>query len=1019
MQVVPAFYDHAKFKSPFDAVEWGLRKVEIKDGDKTVMAAEVEAPKHWSDQAVTIFAHKFLRKSGIPQNPRLAALQRVEPVLGPERSIRDAVHRVCFHWKETGLRKGYFRISDSQRQDESRRWEDHVTSNAINFYNNCVYSILMQMWSPNSPQWFNCGLSPAYGIKGSASGLWRMAGLGGSYPVNDSYEYPQIHACFIQSVKDDLVNEGGIMDLFQREARVFKFGSGTGTNFSALRGKGEPLANGGVSGGLLPWLKIGDAAGGAIKSGGTTRKAAKMVCLDVDHPDILEFIRWKAREEIKVKALVHGHQHRRHQHDQSKGMMNPNYMEAAERLNIVLDGSMDGEAYQTVSGQNANNSVRVSDRFMDLVKRAGSGEKVPTWQLRWRTSRPEGKTVSIAQLWDEMAYAAWFCADPGLQFDDTINAWHTCPKGGRINASNPCSEYMFLDDTGCNLASINLMAFWDPKTKTYDWAAYETVIELATTVLDISVSLAGYPSKVIAEKSLEYRTLGLGYCNLGALLMAMGVPYGSCDGRHIAALLTAFLTAEAYETSAFLAVALGPFPMWNANADDMQRVLQKHHDHLTGQDGAVKLQPLSFVNELQKYVKNIHDGYTGTCHTFYRISRPGVQFRNAQVTCIAPTGTIAFIMDADTTGVEPELALVKTKKLAGGGVLKQVNKGLDRLLSRIGGGAHLLEAIKRGEDPQDLPIPSDLKNLLRTSLGKNPLTAEDHLLMMAFVQPFVSGAISKTINMPATATVADVALVHRRAWDLGLKAIAIYRDGCKGSQPVNVVRETDHAVEYTKDEIIEPPGVLPLMAFPEVAFPQTIKAEFKPERRILPRTRQSVTHKFRIENHSGFLTVGMFDDGTPGEVFIRMAKAGSTVHGLYENFGRLASMALQYGVPLEALVKAFQHQRFRPEGLTDDDVIRTASSVLDYVFRWIGNRFASADTVAAGTPPPRSPDTEVGTDTPGSLEDEESGKAGLRNTSGHPAAEATGPPCPECGQIMIRTGTCHTCQNCGYNGGCG
>lgn len=1079
-------------QDPFDTVKWTTRSSKISNPDGSIVfeMKDAEVPASWSQLATDIAVSKYFRKAGVPQMDKpgaiiaggwQAASKRAKDglpsgvqkdgdgkvVTGPERSVRQLAHRLAGCWRHWGEQHKYF---DTPEDGQA-------------FYDELVYMLIHQMAAPNSPQWFNTGLHWAYGIDGPAQGHWVPDPKTGEVALaGGAYEHPQPHACFIQSVSDDLVNDGGIMDLWVREARLFKYGSGTGTNFSRLRGEGEQLSGGGKSSGLMSWLKIGDRAASAIKSGGTTRRAAKMVCLDMDHPDIDQFVNWKVREEIKVAAMVEGLQkiagERASIHDpETVG-------ETAARLGLKLDFDFNGEAYASVSGQNSNNSVRVPDSFFEAVDRGG------VWETRWRTTGETARTLDARKLWDDIAYAAWRCADPGVQYDSTINAWHTCPSAGRINASNPCSEYMFLDNTACNLASLNLMKFYDAPSRHFDVRAYEHAIDLWTMVLEISVLMAAYPSKEVAQLSWKYRTLGLGYANLGAMLMQAGIAYDSEDGRAICGCLSAILTGGSYRMSAKMAKEHGPFPGYKADEENMLRVVRNHRRAAHG----VKREAAEWegLNAKTRPVpidqSRCRGGQVPVANTPELLDRARMAwdqaiqlgekhgYRNAQTTVIAPTGTIGLLMDCDTTGVEPDFALVKFKKLAGGGYFKIANASVKPALEAMGydererqemlryllGSLHLEVPL-----PEDVPgamegqtlaqwlrgkglIEEDLKkitealpgvfelgfafsawtlgdetleragvdaeaakanmgfNLLRelglsskqvgelnlticgtqTLEGAPHLKAEHlpvfdcantcgplstryiapqgHIRMMAAAQPFISGAISKTINLPNEAGVDEIKECYRLSWELGLKANALYRDGCKLSQPLSNksdAKDEDEAVvevatievdlEDTvevdidgENEALEEVEELTVAAAKsagegdEAGAVRTVeRIVHRPMRRRLPDTRGSLTHKFNIAGHEGYLTVGLYEDGMPGELFITMAKEGSTIGGLMDSLGTAVSVALQYGVPLESLVRKFTHQRFEPAGMTTNRDIPLAKSLVDYIFRWLGIQF--------------------------------------------------------------------------------
>ena len=1037
-----------RFTSPdqdvFDTVEWTTRSSRIGNADGSVVFEmnDAEIPSTWSQLATDIVVSKYFRKAGVPQfdaDGGTMTDEHGDTVLGPERSVRQVVSRLAGCWRHWGERYGYF----------------STPADADAFQAELSYMLLHQMAAPNSPQWFNTGLNLAYGITGPAQGHYIPDHASGEVTLApDAYSHPQPHACFIQRVSDDLVGDGGIMDLWTREARLFKYGSGTGTNFSQVRGENEPLSGGGRSSGLMSFLKIGDRAAGAIKSGGTTRRAAKMVCLDLDHPDIESFVDWKVREELKVAALVEGLKN-----------LPTEQQELAADLGLKLDYDFNGEAYYTVSGQNSNNSVRISDDFFDAVDSASD------WNLVRRTDGEIEKSIPATGLWERICFAAWKCADPGVQFDSTINAWHTCPEGGRINASNPCSEYMFLDDTACNLASINLMKFYDSETRAFDVDGYEHAIGLWTIVLEISVLMASFPSEEIARLSWKYRTLGLGYANLGAMLMQAGIPYDSDEGRAIAGALTSILTGRSYAASALLAAEHGPFDGFEANRENMMRVIRNHRRAAhgvareSGEYEALRISPvpidhtqlaaanLANVSTIQERATSAWDDALAFGDKF--------GYRNAQVSVIAPTGTIGLLMDCDTTGVEPDFALVKFKKLAGGGYFKIANQSLRPALTALGYETsqvddiithvmgrlsldvampladgtvtgdttfreYLLEKGYTGEElvalENQLPTFFELRfafnawsmpeSVLRSldidpeaargdmsfdglaalgltttqrkalnrvicgtqtvegaphivdehlpvfdcankcgPEGRRFIAPQGHIRMMAAAQPFISGAISKTINLPAEAEVEEIGACYRLSWELGLKANALYRDGCKLSQPLNTSADAEKDDDVDADDALESSGAIEaadamLEASLEAATAETKVIERvvervieRPMRRRLPDTRDSMTHKFNVAGHEGYLIVGLYEDGTPGELFITMAKEGSTIGGLMDSLGTAISVALQYGVPVQSLVTKFAHQRFEPMGMTTNSEIPFAKSLVDYIFRWLGMQF--------------------------------------------------------------------------------
>jgi ribonucleoside-diphosphate reductase alpha chain len=985
-------------RDPLEDVVYEKRVSRIKNTDGSVVfeMEGAEIPASWSQVATDIVVSKYFRKAGVPQfDAQGNVIKDAEGnvVTGPERSVKQVVRRLAGCWRHWGQEHGYFDTAQ-----DAQAFEDELS-----------YMLVYQMAAPNSPQWFNTGLHYAYGITGPAQGHYYCDPATGEVQRSaDAYTHPQPHACFIQSVDDDMVNEGGIMDLWVREARLFKFGSGTGTNFSNLRGDGEPLSGGGKSSGLMSFLKIGDRAAAAIKSGGTTRRAAKMVCLDLDHPDIETFIDWKVNEEKKVAALA----------------------------DAGYDTDFNGEAYQTVSGQNSNNSVRVPHAFFEAVERDGS------WDLLWRTERKKAiaegrtpkpcKTLKARDLWDKVGYAAWACADPGVQYDTTINDWHTCPTGGRINASNPCSEYMFLDNTACNLASLNLLKFVDESRGCIDIVKYCHAVRLWTIVLEISVLMAQFPSKEIAELSYKYRTLGLGYANLGAMLMRMGIPYDSQKARSICAALTAILTGESYAASAEMAKALGAFPGYSTNAEHMLRVVRNHrraaYDAPAREYEGLHVVPVGIDQEVCP-----GDLLEASKECWDRALSMGEKhgYRNAQTTVIAPTGTIGLLMDCDTTGVEPDFALVKFKKLAGGGYMKIANQSVKPALSALGysdrevreimqyvmgsltleGAPHVNRQTLREKGFEDSDIAKIEKNLPQVfeigfafnrwvlgdetmkrlgfseaqmqdfhfavlpalgftqqqideanqhicgrmtvegaphlksehlpvfdcankcgKLGERYIAAEGHIRMMAASQPFISGAISKTINLPSDATVEDIKNAYFLSWKLGLKANALYRDGCKMSQALSTKsdKKGKNDVQEIKETIVE--KVIEKIVVQEV-----------PRRRKLPDERLSLTHKFSVAGHEGYIHVGLYEDGAPGEIFIKMSKEGSTLSGVMDTLALSLSMNLQYGVPLEVLCEKLVGAKFDPAGMTMNKEIPMVRSLMDYMGRWMALKFLPKD----------------------------------------------------------------------------
>ena len=1117
-------------KDPYASVAWVKRSSKITNPDGSVVfeMKDAEVPETWSQLATDIMVSKYFRKAGIPG---------ADGKTGPETSARQLIHRLAGCWRHWGEKHGYFDTAEDAQA----------------FYDELAYMMVHQMCAPNSPQWFNTGLNFAYGITGPAQGHWIVDPKSGEPMLaEDAYTHPQPHACFIQSVDDDLVNEGGIMDLWVREARLFKYGSGTGTNFSTLRGDGEKLSGGGRSSGLMSWLKIGDRAASAIKSGGTTRRAAKMVCLDMDHPDIHDFVQWKVREEIKVQAMVEGLKLLQKHDSELK--------DQCDKLKLKLDYDFNGEAYQTVSGQNSNNSVRIPDSFFDAI------DNNADWVTKWRTGGKTAKTFNARGLWDDIAYAAWRCADPGVQFDTTINAWHTCPSAGRINASNPCSEYMFLDNTACNLASLNVLKFYDSKTREFDIERFEHGCDLWTMVLEISVLMAAFPSREIAELSYRYRTLGLGYANLGAMLMQAGIAYDSDEGRAICACLTSILTGRSYRMSALLAKEHGPFPGYPADKDNMLRVIRNHRRaaHGVARDSKdyeqLRITPVPIDHNL--ILLSAKAGKSAVANTASLLGHAvsawddalafGEKhgYRNAQTTVIAPTGTIGLLMDCDTTGVEPDFALVKFKKLAGGGYFKIANDSVRPALRTLGysdtqvrdimayllgtlsletplpagvkgarAGETLAQFLKaRGLTDADLhavteSLPGTFElsfafsawsisadslkacgidpakaqadmsfNLLSAlgmtsdqidklnsvicgastiegaphlksdhlavfdcankcgKLGKRFIAPEGHIRMMAAAQPFISGAISKTINLPNDAAIDDIKNCYRLSWELGLKANALYRDGCKLSQPLSATAD-EAKKESGKEEKVEVvPAPVVTVAAPVSSTVSAPITEAKPKatRRRLSDTRRSLTHKFNVAGHEGYLTVGLYDDGQPGELFITMSKEGSTIGGLMDSLGTATSVALQYGVPVKSLVDKFSHQRFEPAGMTENMDIPFAKSLVDYIFRWMGMQFVP------GYMEENSPRFAEQRELRAADERPQLGASRLTLTNAEAAMkvvtgdgemmlklksqEATldsymkevsdAPACDVCGNVTVRSGTCYKCLNCGNSLGC-
>lgn len=1108
--------------SVFDMFEYDYRTSVIRNptGEVVFEMNNVEVPKQWSQIATDILAQKYFRKAGVPQ---------ADGSLGRETSAKQVAHRLANCWRVWGERYGYFASS----------------ADAQVFYEELVYSILDQMCVPNSPQWFNTGLYESYGIKGKPQGHYYVDPIDGELKKSTSaYERPQPHACFILSVSDDLVNDGGIMDLWVREARIFKYGSGVGTNFSNLRGEGEKLSGGGTSSGLMSFLKIGDRAAGAIKSGGTTRRAAKMVCLDLDHPEIVEFINWKVEEEKKVGALI----------------------------DAGYASDYEGEAYRTVSGQNSNNSVRIPNSFFEKLK---NGED---WELTGRMDGRVMKKVPSKELWNQIAYAAWRCADPGTQYNTTINEWHTCPEGGEIRASNPCSEYMFLDNTACNLASANLMKFYDAEKNYFDVEGYEYNCRLWTVVLEVSVLMAQFPSKEVAQLSYEYRTLGLGYANLGTLLMVSGIPYDSEEARAIAGAITAIMTGVAYKTSAEMAKALGAFPRYEENKAHMMRVMRNHR--LAAYDAdeyeALSLKPQGIK---AKYCPDYL--LKAACKAWDDAVELGEKYgyRNAQATVIAPTGTIGLVMDCDTTGVEPDFALVKFKKLSGGGYFKIINQSVPVALRNLGyspkatdaiikyavgaatfAGAPFInhqtlsekgfiaEEIKRldaavvsafdiafvfnkytlGEEClQRLGFTPEEYNDFEWSLlealgfseeqieaandyvcgtmmlegapglkeehlpvfdcankcgkkGQRYIHAHGHIRMMGAAQPFISGAISKTINLPNEAVIEDIADSYMLSWELGLKACALYRDGSKLSQPLSNKSDKKKKSEETnsKSEAAAPKEEIAAVASAPVqsnivdlgkltveelleevqkrvqASPDTkLKRKLASivERRSLPAKRRGFTQKAKINGQAIFLRTGEYSDGTLGEIFIDMAKEGATMRSMMNCFAISISIGLQYGVPLEEFVDKFAFTKFDPSGFVEHPNIKSTTSIVDFIFRVLGYEYLGRTDLVHVIDKPEILNTGADDwdEIPSNLEYEEqpelssvritpsSGGTSSQPTKNQRVAQpakmdsglgalntaaknmqSDAPACNVCGHIMMRSGTCYKCLNCGNQGGC-
>jgi ribonucleoside-diphosphate reductase alpha chain len=1081
-------------QTPYEQFSYDYRTSVIRNpnGEKVFEMTDVEVPSHWSQIATDILAQKYFRKAGVPQ---------ADGSLGRETSVKQVAHRLADCWRTWGYQYGYF-ASEKDAQV---------------FYDELVYSILMQSCAPNSPQWFNTGLFNSYGINGKAQGHFYVDPITGKLERSkNAYERPQPHACFILSVDDDLVNEGGIMDLWVREARIFKYGSGVGTNYSNIRAEGEKLSGGGTSSGLMSFLKIGDRAAGAIKSGGTTRRAAKMVCLDLDHPEIIDFIDWKVEEEKKVAALI--------------------------AAGYASD--YEGEAYKTVSGQNSNNSVRIPNEFF---RRLANNED---WEMTGRSDGKVMKKIPARQLWEKIAYSAWRCADPGTQYNTTINEWHTCPEGGSIRASNPCSEYMFLDNTACNLASLNLRRFFDEATSTFDVAGFEYMARLWTVVLEISVLMAQFPSPEVAQLSYDYRTLGLGYANLGSMLMVSGIAYDSEEGRAIAAAISAIMNGIAYKTSAEMAQALGAFPRFKENREHMLRVMRNHraaaYDAADAYEG-LEIKPAGINAKycpdylLQSATKAWDDAV---------MYGEKYGYRNAQATVIAPTGTIGLVMDCDTTGIEPDFALVKFKKLSGGGYFKIINQSIPTALTKLGYTEEQTDAIvkyAKGHasfdgapfiNHQTLSekgfIAEELKKLdaavesafeigfvfnvynlgeeclqrlgfqpeayydmsfnLLESLGftdeeidaandyvcgtmtiegapflkeehlsvfdcankcgkkgERYIHAHGHIRMMAAVQPFISGAISKTINLPNEANIEEIKDCYQLSWELGLKACALYRDGSKLSQPLSNKSDKKKKDETATEESAINSNIVDLgkLTIDELLEEVNKRVQDSPdttlkrqlsriiERKQLPAKRHGYTIKSKVGGQALFLRTGEYKDGTLGEIFIDMAKEGATMRSLLNSFAVAVSVGLQYGVPLEEFVDKFIFTRFEPAGMVDHPNIKSATSVLDYIFRVLAYEYLDRDDLVHVLDPEHVSKldqanqelSQVRITAPVATNETVKAVApkpvaaaamavNSADTKKLMGTSADAPACRQCGNITLRNGTCYMCPNCGTTTGC-
>jgi len=1097
--------------NPFDLFQYEKRSSIIRNpnGDEVFNMQDVEVPKDWSQVATDILAQKYFRRTGVP---------KPDGTVAGETSIKEVAHRMADCWMQWGKDYGYF----------------HSDKDAKIFYDELVYMILGQHAAPNSPQWFNTGLHSSYGITGKPQGHYYVDPKTEKVTRSTSaYERPQPHACFILSVADDLVGDGGIMDLWVREARIFKYGSGVGTNYSNIRGAKENLSGGGHSSGLMSFLKVGDRAAGAIKSGGTTRRAAKMVVLDMDHPEIEEFINWKVEEEKKVAALI--------------------------AAGYASD--YEGEAYRTVSGQNSNNSVRVPNAFLRAV------ENDTDWDLKARTTGETMKSIPARKLWNDISYGAWACADPGIQFDTTINEWHTCPEGGRIRASNPCSEYMFLDDTACNLASMNLRKFFDDEKLSFNVEAFEHATRVWTVVLEISVLMAQFPSKEVAKLSYEYRTLGLGYANLGSVLMVAGIPYDSEKAFAIGGAITAIMTGISYATSAEMAKYFGPFKQYEKNKDHMLRVIRNHRYAAYNATDAFEGLEIAPQGISAKYCPDYL--LSAACNAWDKALQTGEQYgyRNAQATVLAPTGTIGLIMDCDTTGVEPDFALVKFKKLSGGGYFKIINQSIPLALKSLGYAPHEAEAIvdyakgkgtiagaphinydtlkakgfkqsdietvdkavhaafdiefafnmftlgeacmkRLGFKPEEYQDPGFklLKSLGFTNeqineaniyvcgtmtvegapylkdehlpvfdcankcgtIGTRFIHAQGHIRMMGAAQPFISGAISKTINLPNEATQQDVQECYEMSWKLALKANALYRDGCKLSQPLSNKSDKkedkieSHTIAVVEEAIMGKAELKPEELTPEMVLEaakmiinRTSDTSFKRElsriveRKKLPGRRNGFTQKASVGGQTIFVRTGEYSDGTLGEIFIDIHKEGAAFRSLMNCFAIAVSIGLQYGVPLEEYVDKFVFTRFEPSGFVEHHPnIKNATSMVDYIFKLLGFEYLNRtdlvqvqpteDQVTSFRHNENPTPQQAGIETASRPKLEIIENITIRNiepiaTGGQNVAPMSSedqsqqylskmmgdaPPCDVCGHITIRNGTCYKCLNCGNSLGC-
>ena len=1193
-----------KGNDAYAGLEFKTTTSEIKNPDGTIVfsAPNIEVPANYSQVAADIIAQKYFRKAGVPvflkkveeenvpewlyrsepDTKKLNELPENERFKG-EESAKQVYDRLAGTWTYWGWKGNYF-----STEDDAKIYFDEMR-----------YMLAAQMCAPNSPQWFNTGLHWAYGINGPSQGHYYVDFKSRKLVQSkSSYEHPQPHACFIQSVKDDLVNDGGIMDLWVREARLFKYGSGTGSNFSKLRGSTEGLSGGGRSSGMMSFLRIGDRAAGAIKSGGTTRRAAKMVTVDIDHPDIEEYINWKVVEEQKVAALVAGSKLTAKNLKSVMDACNLDNYNDKERLDPKInkelkkailncravmipenyiqriiqfagqgfkeiefqtyDTDWDSEAYLTVSGQNSNNSVRVTNEFLEKVSQKGK------WDLIRRTDGGVHKSLDASELWSKISEAAWACADPGLQYDTTINEWHTCPEAGRINASNPCSEYMFIDDTACNLASINLLQF-KKDDSSFDIEAYEYTTRLWTLTLEISVMMAQFPSKEIAQRSYEYRTLGLGYANIGGLLMSWGIPYDSDQGRSICAALTAIMTGISYATSAEIAKELGPFPKYKENAQSMLKVIRNHKRASEGKTRGfenLSINPVPLLGQDCPDQNLINAAKDAWAKALSLGEKHG--YRNAQATVIAPTGTIGLVMDCDTTGIEPDFAMVKFKKLAGGGYFKIINRVVPEALAHLGYDKDQIDDMQRyavgsgslkdcqaishnaliakgftekelelvenslgsafdikfvfnqftlGEDfcKNKLGITSEQMNDFSFNMleflgftpeeidaanihvcgamtlegaphlnkqhlavfdcanvcgriGKRFLSVDSHIKMMAAAQSFISGAISKTINMPNDATIEDCSDAYMLSWQLGIKANALYRDGSKLSQPLNSALIEDDANE--EDDITS--NEQDITERTTEVVEKIVERLVRAERDKLPHRRKGYTQKATVGGHKVYLRTGEYENGKLGEIFVDMHKEGAAFRSLMNNFAIAVSIGLQYGVPLEEFVEAFTFTRFEPQGMvTGNDTIKMSTSILDYIFRELAISYLDRNDLGHVGPEDLDSSTTGSGEHKGLISEKVASRGfvrrelkvvsgGASNVTVMPQTtslkeeeetrEATndttisvnetpkqslaqeieakikgyeGEACGECGNFtLVRNGTCMKCNTCGGTSGC-